>query len=263
MEKSLSNTWIIIQIGEAEYCINSEYVKGVAELSKAEYQKPVSYSGIMRGIYKIYAANIPVLDGRRLLGYTSIDEERLNFSEKIHNLKYKHMTLLDDLEWSIMTKDVFSKSLNMDESALSNWLQGTEFKDKKLDHTVQNMLAPLKVIYSLANKALCSRSEISYTQAHNLITEIKRQSELYIIKGLNALIEIHNKSIVEMCVVIRCKGIDFGISADTIVSISEQSGDISKVCKDRLSAGAITIRDSEYNIINLTKITNLIKVQEV
>ena len=263
MEMSLSITWITIRIGEKEYCINSEYVKGVSELKKVEYQKPVSYSGIMKGIYKIYDANIPVLDGRRLLGYTSIDEEKLNFSDKIHALKYKHMTLLDELEWSVITRDSFNGPLDVKESNLGNWVKNTTFNNRKMDTTVQNMLDPLKIIYSLARKAVYEEDKISYEQGHNLMAEIKRQSELYIIKGLNALIEIHNKSIIEMCAVIRCKGIDFGISADSIVSVSEQSGGVSKECRDKFSAGTVKIKDVEYSIIDLTKITKLIKVQEV
>lgn len=262
MEVNLTETWIVIKINGSNYCINSKYVKGISELNTAIYKKPANLSRFIRGNYSIYGAVMPVIDARRVLGYNSVEDEKLKFSDKVHKVIYEHETWIDELEWIVFTRDKFSKSSKYSDSSIIKFLDELGETDSKITVMANKIRKPLEVVYGMANEILELRRKKMLGDCYDKLEEIKRQSNKYVVKNLENIIELNNELYTEACLVIQCKGITFGIAVDSVDMISDKSDNLTKVCKDKVSAGTIQIKSKEYNILNLTKLTNIVKSEE-
>ena len=259
MEVNLSETWIVIKVDKSNYCINSEYVKGISELSTAIYKKPANLSRFIRGNYCIYGAIVPVIDLRRVLGYSSIEDEKMKFSGYVHKVIYEHETWIDELEWTVFTKDKFTKNIDCSDSNVLRFIEGLDGYSHRISIEANKIKEPLCVIYELAKEIVESKNNKDIKNYQDKLKEIKRQSNRYIVKNLENIIYLNNKIYEEVCLVIRCKGTTFGIVVDSIEMISDKSTNIARVYKDKASAGTIQLKNKDYNILNLTKLTNIIK----
>lgn len=260
MDVNLSETWIVVDINGSNYCVNSEYVKGISELSASVFKSPAKSSRFVRGHYLIYGTVLPVIDVRRVLGYSSIEDKKIKFSDAVHKVIYEHETWIDELEWAVYTKDEFSKSREYSDSGVLKFVRDLDVSSDKIEILTKKIEVAIEIIYGLTNDILKSKNSLYDCQ--DKLEEIKRQSNKYVIKSLDSIIEIHNEMYSETCLVIRCKGISFGIAVDSIEMISDKSKSLNKHIWDRISAGTIQIKSKEYNVLNLTKLLNIIKSEE-
>lgn len=256
MAKNLSDTWILIRIKDMKYCLNSGYSKGITELKPEIYKNPIR-NAFIKGNYEIYGAILPVIDIRRILGYKSTDDEKLEYSSYIHEIIYEHRVWIDQLEWTVITKDEFNGDLRLKNSSLMAKINGLRNKNKQVNVLVNKMIKPLRTIYTLADDMINSEHKIF--SKYDTLEEIKRQSDNYVVKNLEKLIELNNGELMEKCLVIDCKDIKFGITADEISMITNKATDLTKICRDKMSAGTIKLKNNEYNVMNLTKLMNIVK----
>ncbi len=140
------------------------------------------------------------------------------------------------------------------------FVRDLDVSSDKIEILTKKIEVAIEIIYGLTNDILKSKNSLYDCQ--DKLEEIKRQSNKYVIKSLDSIIEIHNEMYSETCLVIRCKGISFGIAVDSIEMISDKSKNLNKHIWDRISAGTIQIKSKEYNVLNLTKLLNIIKSEE-
>lgn len=258
MDLKLSLPWIVFSISNTEFCISTNYVKSI---SKLESDTTEIGQGLVRGIYNVSGVGIPVIDGRKLAGIKTIAEERLIFSESVHKIKYEHLAWMNELEWCISTGDAFTKPLDCCECILTKYIEET-LKNPDINLKLKRILKDTSkqhgIIHNMAAKALMNCSE-NLTQSLLIFQEIKRESDKYLIKNLDKLVEINNAITSEECLVIRCKDKTFGLAVDNVKFVADYDGEIDKICENRLCAGRVRIKGTKYNSINVTKLYHLIK----
>ena len=117
----------------------------------------------------------------------------------------------------------------------------------------------MKIIYDTANGILVDTSSaLRIKENDNIIREIQRQSAKYVNKNLEKIIEINNSKYTEQCLVVNIKEQTFGIAVDSIEMISEQVGEVNHQAQvSKVAVGKVKLRDKEYEILNLTKLTNI------
>ena len=263
---NIPNTWLVVGAGGKEYCINSQYVKGIAELDGKDYKantKKLDVNSLIKGEYTIYGNILKVLDLRRVLGSNSIDYEKLLATEEMHKIIYAHMAWVDELELAILTTEETSINLDIKQSKELELLSKLDIgQEGKMKGMVKSINKALKIIYNTANNLLDSRKNRELTTEDlSKLTELKRQSKMYIVKNLEKILKIRNESIKETCLMVEVKNIAFAISVDYVDTITNGDDNIIRKTKEKLSAGTIKVKSKDYEIIDLTKLMNLIKVE--
>lgn len=259
--KELSKTWTVFRIGDTVYSMNESYITGVINLSKLSFQGLTKSSAFICGIYNAYNVNMPLLDGRKILGIKTIEEDKIQFIQNINEVKLKHRQWLDSLEWALVTKDKFAGEMDPTKCYLGNWINTVHFDDSKLDLNVSKINEPHRILHSMASRAISlSDGGSDEDQIKSLISEIRRQSVKYIIKGLDTITEIHNSAIDTPCIIVNCKNTNFAITVDEIIGVFQQDSDARKIYSDRLSAGIVPINEKEYTVFNLTKLIRVIRM---
>lgn len=263
---NIPNTWLVVGAGGKEYCINSQYVKGIAELDGEDYKantKKLDINSLIKGEYTIYGNILKVLDLRRVLGSNSIDYDKLIATEEMHKIIYAHMAWVDELELAILTAEETSINLDIKQSKELELLSKLDIvQEDKIKDIVKSINKALKIIYSTANNLLDIRkSRELTTEDLTKLTELKRQSKMYIVKNLEKILKIRNESIKETCLMVEVKNIAFAISVDYVDTITNGDDNIIRKTKEKLSAGTIKVKSKDYEIIDLTRLMNLIKVE--
>lgn len=256
---NLSPTWVIITIGNRKYAINTAYVQSILELNTVLFKEPFYKNTFVKGTYDIHGAIVNILDGRKLVCETTIDEKKMQFAQQINTLRCEHGAWLDSVEWELLTGEKLEYDNIKSDSKLGEFLANSIFSDKQINRLVDKIRQPYNIIHQLSEKALTARRNGgSLGDAMKSLDELRRQSENYIIKNLDKIIDINNGKLTEMCVIVKAKEITYGISVDSIDMITEQTGNLSGTEKTKLSAGQIQIKSETYNVLNLTKLAKIL-----
>lgn len=259
MNSNLSPTWVVIIIGKRKYAINTVYVQSIVELDKALFKEPYYNSTFVKGTYDIHGALVNILDGRKLICEKTIDERKLQFAQDINNIRCEHEAWLDSIEWELLTGDKLDESKIKSDNLLKDFLNNGIFSDSQIKRLVDKIKQPYEIIHKQAEKALYDRhNNGNINDAMNRLDELRRQSENYIVKNLDKIIDLNNEKITEMCVIVKAKDITFGISLDSIEMITEQAEKLSGTEKTKLSAGQVQIKGETYNVLNLTKLAKIL-----
>lgn len=254
----LSPTWVVITLGTRKYAINSAYVQSINELSTALFKEPYYGSTYVKGVYNIHNTPINVLDGRKIVGEKTIDQYKIESANKINELRVKHEAWLDAIEWELLTGDEHDRKADKTDEDLINFINTFKTDDEKCKRLIDKIRQPLEIVHAKAEKAIRLRKEKgTFSSAVDEITEIRRQSEYYIVKNLERLIDVLNEKITEMCVVVQVGNKTYGISVDDIDMITDKGEKLSDYARTLLSAGHVTIKSKEYNVLNLTKLANV------
>lgn len=255
----LSPTWVVITIGNRKYAINSIYIQSIVKLSTAMFKVPYYSNGFIKGVYDIHGATITILDGRKIINERTIDECKIQCANKINSIRCKHESWIDAVESELITGKELSKEA--DDSDLKEFLISSEYNyDDHINVIISKMKQPYEIVHALAIKALSSKREgRSIDEINSLMREIRRQSNNYIIKNLEKILEVQTSKFNELCIIIKLHELVFGVSIDKIEMITEQVENLSNYAKTMLSAGNVDIKGINYNILNLTKLAKVVK----
>lgn len=255
---ALSPSWVIITIGNRKYAINTAYIQSIIELNTVLFKEPFYKNTFVKGTYDIHGAVINILDGRKLICETTIDEKKMQFAREINNLRCEHEAWLDSIEWELLTGDKLELE-NKSDLKLKEFLDNSIFSDKQISRLVDKMRQPYDIIHQLADRAIkARRNSGGLNDAMKSLDELRRQSENYIVKNLDKIIDLNNGKLTEMCVIVKAKELIYGISIDAVDMITEQTGNLSNTEKTKLSAGQIQIKGETYNVLNLTKLAKIL-----
>ena len=259
--RGLSDTWIIIRIGHREYAVNSVFVKAMTEL-KHEWFISESYGTFVRGIYNIFNADIPVLDGYKVACETHQNDTKLDFSKKITSIKLTYMSWLDNLEWLAMSTDSDGRwASNEIQRNIENWLNTESFNyDEYLNKLFNRIKKYTLMNISRGNKLIEDRmgKTMGVMEAAKEIEAIRTEANRYILDALDNLIDAYTSKMSEMCIVVKASGRNFGLCIDSVELVVDVSNRATSIRKTNLSAGTIDIKGKTYNILDLTKLSKVI-----
>lgn len=256
--------WVVMKIGAEYYCANTHYVSGIVDSPQQMIE--TSQNQFIKGVYTVLGVPMPVIDVRKLVDFEPIDTLKVQLSKEISSIRFKYEAWVNELTWCLATGDSFTKGLDANSNDLITYM-----KDHANDKTIplkthqlfDKMVEPNKIIYSLAKKIvdkinLGNLSSDNKEECEKLLKEIRRQTEKYILRVLDSIIELVVSSVEETIIVIKCNGKVFGLSVDRVETIAENTNEISRDAQTRLSSGVVTIKDKKYNILDLTKLSRLV-----
>ena len=257
---NLSPTWVVINIGNRKYAINTVYVQSIVKLESSDFKDISRVNRFIKGVYDIHGMIVNILDGRRLINEKTMEEFKVEHAGFINNIRCKHEAWLDSVEWELLTGE---HSEGTSDDALGEFIESFERnnpEDIQMIRLVQKMKQPYSIIHKLADKTLKERANGGgIIEATSIMHELRRQSESYILKNLDKLLELQTSKLSELCVIVKIRECIFGISIDSIDMITEQANNLSGYEKTRLSAGNVDIKGINYNILNLTKLSKVVK----
>ena len=257
--EKLAQAWAVISIGTRKYAVNVAYIQAIIELSNVMFKEPYYSSSFVKGVYNIHNTAVNVLDGRKVVGEGTVDEVKLHYSEFINSIITDHKAWMDSVEWELITGEPTEFSSKSTDSKLMEFIDSQQ-SDVQIVRLMEKMRSPMETLHSMAKKHLEERkSGVLITDMAKIVDELRRQSENYIVKNLQKIIDINNDKVSEMCLVVKTKDVSFGISVDSIEMITEQADELTNTEKTRLSAGQITIKNKTYNILNLTKLAKVVE----
>ena len=253
---NLDATWILVECGNKKFAINSKFVSGIDELKQDKCIGASTKFNVRRGIYNILGLPIVVLDSRKIVGEPMVNSLKLDMSTKVQNIKNELIKWLDDAEWSLMSKS--SIELNYKKLSLYEWLL-EETGIKEIDVLKSKMLVSYKEAFILMEHAIETKKDYTKGMAEALkIHEgIRKLIDRSIIKPINRTITLYNNSISETCIVLKHKEFKYGIAVDDISAITERVTVRSSYSEYKPIAGKLIYGDNEYNIFNVTYLSNL------
>lgn len=255
---NLSDTWVLVSCGEKRFALNYKYINSMEDFAQAFCLKATTITGIKRGVYSLLDLDIVVLDGRKLVGEKSIDTIKLNHSAYIDELKTELLQWLDDLDWAILSNK--KVELDFKKFKLHNWImEETDNQDIKM--IKKRMEIPYRELFILAEDAVENRHNLSKGAQYsvNLSEEIKNNLDKYIIKPLGRACLAYNKNISENCLIITHNGVNYGLTVDNILAVTENVEITPKYSEYKVIAGTCKCKSEEYHIFNVKYLTELAK----
>lgn len=252
----ISKTWVIIKIGTREYAINSSYVKAVTELKHTDYIAEGS-GQFSRGMYDIFHSDMPVIDGYRLTRETPKNSTKLEFSSQMTKIKLDYMAWLNCLDSAILSKDSESESeLRRLEEKLADFASTpSDYGDVYIDNLGTKLKENIILRLSRGGRIKEGRP---INEALKEAEEIRRASERYVLEAIDNLIYAYTSKLSEMCIVLEVKGTAFGITIDSVEMIVDVDDKVINKKNTVLSTAIISIKGKEYNVLDLTKLKNIL-----
>lgn len=257
--KPLTETWVIIKIGNREYAINQAFIKAFTEL-KHEMFLAESKGQFIRGTYSIFNSEIIVLDGHKLARETSQNDIKLEFSEQLTSVKIAYRGFIDGIEWNIMTGEKDDK-LSSYKSVICDWINNTTYAhDKYLDKLFNRIKEHIIINLSRLEKLVEDKQsgELDLGKSVTELETVRREANRHILDGLDNMIDYYNSRISEMCMVVSASGKNFGISIDSVELVTNNCKALTSTKRTTLSAGLVDIDSKKYNVLDLTKISKII-----
>lgn len=259
MTKDLSQTWVIIAIGKREYAINSNYIQAFTEL-KLENLIREAKTKFIKGTYKLFNSDIIVLDGHKIAREESQTDRRMEFCKNISNIILKYDALIDKLEWIIETGER-DRYYTAYKDTIIEWFNSQDFKyDRYLDKMFTKAYDHTMIIATRADKIIKERysGKYIYSELTYILDDIKREYNRHVKDNLNHIIDYYTSKISDMCMIIKTGDSTFGLAIDSVKLVAEDGVKIRGTKRTVLSAGVANINNIDYNILDLTKIKNII-----
>ena len=261
MAKELSNTWIIIRIGKRKYAINSSYVKAITDVSKSQFITESS-GAFVRGVYKVLDIDIPILDGHKIAREEQNDKSKINFAAEMTQLKINYIKWLDSVEWAVMYGNAESADIETSKY-IQHWINEYSISgnDKYLEKQIARLKQYLSVSMPMCEDIVKRRKahKLGITDALNELQSVRSDAKKFIEMGIDSIIEYHNETVSEFCIIVSANSRDFGITIDSIELIHDAT-EKANTNEQRtvLSTGTIEVNKNKYNVLGLTKLANLI-----
>ena len=260
MAKELSNTWIIIRIGKRKYAINSSHVKAITDVSRSQFITE-SRGAFVRGVYRVLNMDIPILDGHKIAREEPGDTSKVSFATDMTNLKINYLKWMDSVEWGVLYGDSESAD-EATEKSLQEWVDtckiaGDRYLERQVDKLKQYLSVNMEMCSDLVKRR--NKKKIGLAESITELDRYKDEGKKVIEATIDNIIDYHNESVVELCVIMSANSREFGMTIDSMELVHE-SPNKANVNEQRtvLSTGTIEINNVKYNVLGLTKLANLI-----
>ena len=257
------DTWIIIKIGKREYAVNSKYVTAVTEL-RNETLIIESTKNFVRGVYNIFNLETPVIDGYKLTKEQPKNDIKLLFSKELTELKIIITELLDSSELALVSDsqeeiDEINRQIkNIIEKITPEYKSfGDKYLDKLSNKLISNTMILLNRVSFVIQSKLDRRE--TFESSSNKLTSIRKECDRQIFDIIDNIIDCYNSRISEMCIIFKVTDLVFGISIDSVELVKETETKNDRNKRTILSMGTITIDEEVYNVLDLSKLKNIIK----
>lgn len=266
VDKVKNCPWIVVKIGDKEYCINTHYSVCMTEIKPNQQMVGPGQNQFIKGVYSIMGIQIPIIEGRKLVDSDSIDSIKIQISQELIDLRFKYDAWANELEWCFRTGDSFTDSLDADSNDLMQYIKSRSSDERiplKARHLLDKMREPNKIIYTLTGKILTQKDgQFNFIEdkeyCKKILKEIRREVDRYILTALDNICKLLVEDVSVTVITIKCNNKVFGLLVDFVECVAANTGEISLESQDKLSSGKVNIRGRMYSILDLTKISRLV-----
>lgn len=266
VDKVKNCPWIVVKIGDKEYCINTHYSVCMTEIKPNQQMVGPGQNQFIKGVYSIMGIQIPIIEGRKLVDSDSIDSIKIQISQELSDLRFKYDAWANELEWCFRTGDSFTDSLDADSNDLMQYIKSRSSDERiplKARHLLDKMREPNKIIYTLTGKILTQKEgQFNFIEdkeyCKKILKEIRREVDRYILTALDNICKLLVEDVSVTVITIKCNNKVFGLLVDFVECVAAHTGEISLESQDKLSSGKVNIRGRMYSILDLTKISRLV-----
>lgn len=266
VDKVKNCPWIVVKIGDKEYCINTHYSVCMTEIKPNQQMVGPGQNQFIKGVYSIMGIQIPIIEGRKLVDSDSIDSIKIQISQELIDLRFKYDAWANELEWCFRTGDSFTDSLDADSNDLMQYIKSRSSDERiplKARHLLDKMREPNKIIYTLTGKILTQKEgQFNFIEdkeyCKKILKEIRREVDRYILTALDNICKLLVEDVSVTVITIKCNNKVFGLLVDFVECVAANTGEISLESQDKLSSGKVNIRGRMYSILDLTKISRLV-----
>lgn len=266
VDKVKNCPWIVVKIGDKEYCINTHYSVCMTEIKPNQQMVGPGQNQFIKGVYSIMGIQIPIIEGRKLVDSDSIDSIKIQISQELSDLRFKYDAWANELEWCFRTGDSFTDSLDADSNDLMQYIKSRSSDERiplKARHLLDKMREPNKIIYTLTGKILTQKDgQFNFIEdkeyCKKILKEIRREVDRYILTALDNICKLLVEDVSVTVITIKCNNKVFGLLVDFVECVAANTGEISLESRDKLSSGKVNIRGRMYSILDLTKISRLV-----
>lgn len=266
VDKVKNCPWIVVKIGDKEYCINTHYSVCMTEIKPNQQMVGPGQNQFIKGVYSIMGIQIPIIEGRKLVDSDSIDSIKIQISQELSDLRFKYDAWANELEWCFRTGDSFTDSLDADSNDLMQYIKSRSSDERiplKARHLLDKMREPNKIIYTLTGKILTQKDgQFNFIEdkeyCKKILKEIRREVDRYILTALDNICKLLVEDVSVTVITIKCNNKVFGLLVDFVECVAAHTGEISLESQDKLSSGKVNIRGRMYSILDLTKISRLV-----
>ena len=266
VDKVKNCPWIVVKIGDKEYCINTHYSVCMTEIKPNQQMVGPGQNQFIKGVYSIMGIQIPIIEGRKLVDSDSIGSIKIQISQELSDLRFKYDAWANELEWCFRTGDSFTDSLDADSNDLMQYIKSRSSDERiplKARHLLDKMREPNKIIYTLTGKILTQKDgQFNFIEdkeyCKKILKEIRREVDRYILTALDNICKLLVEDVSVTVITIKCNNKVFGLLVDFVECVAAHTGEISLESQDKLSSGKVNIRGRMYSILDLTKISRLV-----
>ena len=252
----LSKTWVLVQCGTKKFAMNYKYINSMEDFAQAKCLKTTVITGIKRGLYNIAESDMVVLDGRKLVGEKSIETIKLEYSAFIDEMKTEILNWVDSLDWAIISPS--KVELDLTKFKLYKWLTN-EADVKDIEIIKKRMIVPFREIFILAEDAIENKNNLEKGANYsvNISEDIKDNIDRFILKPLGRVVSMYNKDMDETCIVVNHKGMNYGLTVDNIIAVTELTDITPKYSEYKVIAGDCKYKSEVYSIFNVKYLSSL------
>lgn len=264
----MNEPWIIMKIGKKEYAINTEYVRSISVLKPEDFLCE-SVKPFVRGIYRLLNSEIPVINGRKIACEITVAEENASFSKDWTSIKIDIMHWLDAIDIEVfMGERSETSSKSMMESIIDR-INKLEIHNNKFIERTQSKILSLLLQNSTRAEALFNRRDKKLKEAgsdeylnsgktYNELAAIRQNIERYVVDAIDSIVEVYCSDKTEYAIVIDLRGTIFALAVDQVLYKSNDNITVSTRENTFLSAGVLNCENTDYNIINISKLSKVI-----
>lgn len=150
--------FILFQIQNRVFCVNSRYVSSIMELP--EYRRLPDTPPYITGIFSHRGGSITMFDLRAALNLPTMSEEFDEFSSMLDARKQDHITWVSTLEECIRENKAFTLATDAHRCALGRWYDSFRTDSQELSHHLAAMEEPHQRLHQASVRVTeCMRIE--------------------------------------------------------------------------------------------------------
>lgn len=252
------NLWLLFKLNKHIFALNSFYIDTIMTIPDEITEIPNS-SQYLYGIIHSRGEVIPLLDLRKMLGYSSRRIEYQDFVRMIDQRKEDHLYWVKELDSSVREGSEFTLSTDAHSCAFGKWYDAYQTDELSIMHHMRKIKEPHERLHQVAQEVenckqncdSCQRSECLKDAMHRLESEYVPE----ILRLLDECKEIFTGSFRELVVVLDHSEGKMGIVVDDVLSVEEleeiKSDENSKIYDMSFVDSAARSKNSEEMILML------------
>lgn len=223
-EKSEDVLWVLVQLRDSVYAINSEQVESILVLDEDIIKLPNS-DDIYVGTIFFRGEAIPVLNLRRIIGMESRETEQNGFEQMLEDRKQDHIRWVDTLKSSAVSGEPFQLAIDPHQCAFAKWYDHYEPDSQTVAVHLKKIDEPHRKLHGMAVELLsCKKEPDTWEQGDGLDPSLTKTVEHYMSQVVHLLEEskkVFRDSYRNMLVVLSNETCCCGVLVDDVLSAEQ------------------------------------------